>query len=164
MFARIRPREIVSTGKKIERGYGIMKFALEEKRVSGVSAERKDVYALRGRGLGPKARDGQVERARNSMGEARLPYGKSVKQRATGTNYGFKRPAFVSRCLFLCFCAGLHCFRLDGAQGGKRGKRAGTVKRLGTGLCGTSGAALLCASPAPRRTFVTFSLARSLAR
>lgn len=33
--------------------------------------------------------------------------GKSVKQRATGTNYGFKRPAFVSDgCLFLCFCAG----------------------------------------------------------
>jgi len=45
---------------------------------------------------------------------------RSVKQRTAGTNYEFKRPAFVSRCLFLCFCADRIVSRARQREGGRR--------------------------------------------
>lgn len=46
--------------------------------------------------------------------------GRGVKQRAAGTNYEFKRSVFVSRCLFLCFCANRIVSRARQREGGRR--------------------------------------------
>lgn len=92
-------------------------------------------------------------------GGGRVPRGRSVKQRTAGTNYGFKRPAFVFRCLFLCFRAG----RI--VSGRPDGRERGVWQRQspGTGLCRTSGGfvVLLDGSSSFIRDFLPRPLTRS---